>query len=244
MHSGHLALEQRISARPAALGFHTHWLVLLVPCRLGPALIGSALLQPWHSSPATARTMPYKIPAPKAASRGRGRGKGYPPRPNYGRRATPMKSAHGVYPICPNDETTVALVEFIHTHGTRILREAGGHRAPLIYASLMDGARSHVSKIGSAARVFRPDPQSSRQGTAKHYFPDFTIRFPSEHTLTDSTGNLEVLPPQDYQGQFHWHDGQGRLTIDACSTATSDGLAHPRFFADFAYCNRQLSHSL
>jgi hypothetical protein len=51
----------------------------------------------------------------------------------------------------------------------------------------------------------------------------------------DSTGSLEFLPPHDYQGQFHWHDGHGRLTIDACSTATSNGSAHPMFSADFAY---------
>jgi len=35
--------------------------------------------------------------------------------------------------------------------------------------------------------------------------------------------------------QFHWHDGMGRLTIDACSAATSDESTHPRFTADFAY---------
>jgi hypothetical protein len=118
----------------------------------------------------------YKIPAPKAASRGRGRSKGYPPWPNYGR-ATPMKSAQGAYPTCPNDETAIAFVEFINTQGTRVLNEAGGHRASLIYASLIDGARSHVLRTESAAGVFRPDPLSSRQGAAKHYFPGYTIRF-------------------------------------------------------------------
>ena len=44
-----------------------------------------------------------------------------------------------------------------------------------------------------------------------------------------------MLHAQNYQGQFHWHDSQGRLTIDTCSAATSDGSNHHRFSADFAY---------
>ena len=61
------------------------------------------------------------------------------------------------------------------------------------------------------------------------------MKFPEEHSFTDSTGSLKILPPRDYEGQFHWHDDQGRITIDACSIATSDGSRHPRFSADFAY---------
>jgi hypothetical protein len=68
-----------------------------------------------------------------------------------------------------------------------------------------------------------------------HFFPGFTIIFLTKHTFTDSTGSMEVLHAHYYQGQFHLHDGQGRLTIDACSVATSDGSRHPRFSADFAY---------
>jgi len=43
------------------------------------------------------------------------------------------------------------------------------------------------------------------------------------------------MPPGDYQGQFHWHNGQWRLTIDACSIHTSDRSFNPRFTADFAF---------
>ncbi len=47
---------------------------------------------------------------------------------------------------------------------------------------------------------------------------------------------VETLTPRDYQGQFHWHDGHGRLTIDASSYPLStDGPRHPHFSADFAY---------
>jgi hypothetical protein len=54
------------------------------------------------------------------------------------------------------------------------------------------------------------------------------------HRLDWCLHALEVLHAQDYQGQFHWHDSQGRLTIDTCSAATSDGSNHHRFSADFA----------
>ena len=43
------------------------------------------------------------------------------------------------------------------------------------------------------------------------------------------------MPPGDYQGQFHWHNGQGRLAIDAYSLHTADGSFNPRFTSDFAF---------
>jgi hypothetical protein len=46
----------------------------------------------------------------------------------------------------------------------------------------------------------------------------------------------ETLAHGDYQGQFHWHNGQKCLTIDMSSfPLTSGGSGHPRFSADFAY---------
>jgi hypothetical protein len=79
------------------------------------------------------------------------------------------------------------------------------------------------------------DPHSSHQDASKHYFLGFTTRFRAERTFRDSTGGLEVLQAQGYMGKFHWHDGPGRLAIDACSSVTSDGSQHPRFSAYLAY---------
>ena len=56
-----------------------------------------------------------------------------------------MKSAQGLYPIIPDTDTAYAFVEFLHNKGTAILQAAGGPSAPLIYVSLMEGARSHIS---------------------------------------------------------------------------------------------------
>ena len=56
-----------------------------------------------------------------------------------------MKSAQGLYPIIPGNDTAFAIVEFLHHRGTAILQAAGGSGAPLIYVSLLEGARSHIA---------------------------------------------------------------------------------------------------
>jgi hypothetical protein len=56
-----------------------------------------------------------------------------------------MKSAQGVYSIIADNDAAFAFVEFLHYRGTAILQAAGGLSAPLIYASLMEGARSHIA---------------------------------------------------------------------------------------------------
>jgi hypothetical protein len=127
-------------------------------------------------------------------------------------------------------------VEFIHSRGSSILLDKMGPGAPQVYVSLIDGARSHIARTGSTTGIFRPDALAAVPGKAKFFFPGFTIRFTRDHQFTNSAGVLETLTVGDYQGQFHWHDGQGRLTIDASSyPLTADGSRHPHFSADFAY---------
>jgi len=100
----------------------------------------------------------------------------------------------------------------------------------------MEEARSHIARTGSTTGIFRPDSLAQAPGKAKHFFSRFTVRFMHDHQFVNSTGVLETLTPRDYQGQFQWHDGQGRLTIDAPSyPLTADGSNHPHFTADFAY---------
>ena len=57
-----------------------------------------------------------------------------------------MKSAQGLYPIISDNDTAFAFVEFLHYMGTAILQAAGGTGAPVIYVSLLEGARSHIAK--------------------------------------------------------------------------------------------------
>ena len=71
-----------------------------------------------------------------------------------------------------------------------------------------------------AIGVFRPDNKFNQLISTKRYFPGFTNKFLAKHSFTDSVGGMKVLPPHDNHGQFHWNDGQRRITIDACSIAT------------------------
>ena len=81
-----------------------------------------------------------------------------------------------------------------------------------------------------------PDALSQAPGKAKHFFLGFTIRFHQTHQFVTPACAFESLPPGDYHGQFHWHDGQCRMTIDASSPhLTADGSNHPHFSAEFAY---------
>jgi hypothetical protein len=89
--------------------------------------------------------MSYHIPGPEASSRGRGRGRGFPPQHNHGRRALALRSGHGVYPICADDDAAVTFVEFVHNQGSQILQATGGPWAPHLYASLIDSTRDHIS---------------------------------------------------------------------------------------------------
>ena len=57
-----------------------------------------------------------------------------------------MKSAQGLYPIIPDNDTAFAFVEFLNYRGTAILQAAGGSGAPLIYVSLLEGSRTHIAK--------------------------------------------------------------------------------------------------
>jgi len=86
-----------------------------------------------------------------------------------------MKSAQGVYPVIPDEDTSFAFVEFIHTRGTAILQAAGGPGAPQCYVFLMEGARQHIAKTCSTAGIFRPDSLSHAPGKANHFFPGFTV---------------------------------------------------------------------
>jgi hypothetical protein len=57
-----------------------------------------------------------------------------------------MKSAQGLYPIIPDNDTAFAFVELLHYRVTAILQAVGGPGAPLIYVSLLEGARNHIAK--------------------------------------------------------------------------------------------------
>jgi hypothetical protein len=100
----------------------------------------------------------------------------------------------------------------------------------------MEGAQNHIAKTCSTSCIFRSEALAAAPGKAKHFFTGFTIRFLKDYMFTNLAGVLETLTPRYYQGMFHWHDGQGRLTIEASSNPlTADGSRHLHFSANFAY---------
>jgi len=118
-----------------------------------------------------------------------------------------MKSAQGVYPIIPDDDTAFTFVEFIHSRGSAILLAKDGPGTPQVYVSLMEVARNHVARTCSTACIFRPDALATVPRKAKHFFHGSTIRLLKDHQISKAAGVVETLTLGDYQGRFHWHDG-------------------------------------
>jgi hypothetical protein len=44
-----------------------------------------------------------------------------------------------------------------------------------------------------------------------------------------------VEPAGSYQAQFHWHDGEGRLTLDPVVVRTTDMVSRKSISHPFAY---------
>jgi len=83
--------------------------------------------------------------------KGRGRGRGQLPISGKYRGGAAMKSAQGVYPVIPDEDTAFAFVDFIHSRGSAILQTKEGPGAPQAYVSLIEGARNHIAKTCSTA---------------------------------------------------------------------------------------------
>jgi hypothetical protein len=146
-----------------------------------------------------------------------------------------MKSAQGVYPVIPDDDTAFAFVEFIHSRD-RLFCLPRRNPGPQKSTFPSWTARETVLQRPERSGIFRPDALAAAHGKATQFFPGFTIRFLHDNQFSNAAGVKETLTPGDYNGQFHWHDGHGSLAIDASSYPLSaDGFRHPHFSADFAY---------
>jgi hypothetical protein len=147
-----------------------------------------------------------------------------------------MKSAHGAYPVCHDDETVVNCVSGVHTHvWHKDLAIGGWPVGPQSLRVPRPRGSNHIIRTRSSNGVLRPESKTNQYEFAKHFFPGSTIMCMDDRSFRDPICGVVILPPHVYQGQFHSHDGQGRLTIDARSQLTSDGSPHPKFSADFDY---------
>jgi hypothetical protein len=138
-----------------------------------------------------------------------------------------------VYPFCSTEREAIHCVLFLNDNASRILAGISGGMAPVVSVSCADTLRDIIS--GSGCGVFEPDSKCRHLPNAKAHHPGFCIDLYTDHSYTSATGVLHVEPAGSYQAQFHWHDGEGRLTLDPVSARLTDltdrkSISHP-----FAY---------
>ncbi len=101
---------------------------------------------------------------------------------------------------------------FLHDNASRILTSVTGPLAPAASVSCADTLRDILA--GNGTDVFEPDDKCRHLPNAKAHLHGFCIDLYSKHSSITSSCVLHVEPHGSYQAQFHWHDGEGRLTLD------------------------------
>jgi hypothetical protein len=88
---------------------------------------------------------------------------------------------------------------------------------------------------GGGRGVFAPDVKAKNVAGAKAYLPGFCITLRKDHHYTIVSGAQHVEPASAYHAQFHWHEGEGRLTLDPVSRWTVDSSSRRSVSNPFAY---------
>ncbi len=118
-----------------------------------------------------------------------------------------------VYQFCSTEQQAIACVLFINDNASMILASVSAPLAPLVSVSCAHTLRDILAGRGSG--VLEPDAKCKHLPNAKAHLPGFCICYSS------STGVLHVEPVGSYHAQFHWHEGDGRLTLDPVSARTA-----------------------
>jgi hypothetical protein len=95
--------------------------------------------------------------------------------------------------------------------------------------------RDIMTGNGGGRGVFAPDARAKNVSGAKTYLPGFCITLRMDHHYETVLGANHVESAGAYQAQFHWHDGEGRLTLDPVSRRTADASARRSVSGPFAY---------
>jgi hypothetical protein len=143
-----------------------------------------------------------------------------------------------VYPFCSTERHAIQCVLFIHDNASRILASVAGSMAPVVSVSCAYTLR--VILFGSGCGVVEPGTRCRHLPNAKANLLGFCIDLYADHTYTIATGVLHVEPDGSYQAQFHWHDGEGRLTLDPVAARSTDlteqmSISHPFAYHDLPY---------
>jgi len=140
-----------------------------------------------------------------------------------------------VYPVCATELEALQCVLFVHDNATRILGSRGDGASPIVYVSCADTLRDIMAGNGSGRGVFAPDTRAKCASGSKAFLPGFCISLRRDHHFTTAAGVHHTETAGAYQAQFHWHEGEGRLTLDPVSKRTADSSARRSVSHPFAY---------
>jgi hypothetical protein len=105
--------------------------------------------------------------------------------------------------------------------------------APVVSISYAETLRDIL--VGNGCGVFEPDAKCRHLPNAKAHLPGFCIDLYSDHSYTTATRVMHVEPAGSYQAQFHWHDGEGRLTLDPFVVRSTDMASRKSMSHPFVY---------
>jgi hypothetical protein len=140
-----------------------------------------------------------------------------------------------VYPACATKQEALDLVLFVHDNATRILATGGDAFSPVIHVSCAATLRDIMAGSGATCGIFATDTKAKTLSRAKAFLPGFCITLRRDRSFTTVSGAHQVEQAGAYQAQFHWHEGEGRLTLDPVSKRTADSSSRPSISHPFAY---------
>ncbi len=140
-----------------------------------------------------------------------------------------------VYPLCATEQEALQCVLFVNDNATRILGGVGGGLSSIVHVSCAATIRDIMAGNGTGRGVFAPDVRAKNASGAKAFLPGFYITMRQDHHYTTAAGAHHMEPTGTYKAQFHWHEGEGRMTLDLVSRRTADSYARRSVSHPFAY---------
>ena len=107
--------------------------------------------------------------------------------------------------------------------------------AVTIHVSSAATLRDILAGRGTVRGIFHPYAKATNQAGANAYLPGFCITLKRDHYYTDVAGVQHMEPAGACQAEFHWQEGEGRLTLDPVSKRTADASSKRSISHPFAY---------
>jgi len=107
--------------------------------------------------------------------------------------------------------------------------------SPVVHVSCGATLRDILAGSGSARDIFAPDGKAKNQAGAKAYLLGFCITLKRDHYYTIVAGVQHMELAGAYQAKFHWHEGEGHLTLDLVSKRNTDASSMRSVSHPFAY---------